>query len=367
MEVADYFLKHRDPASGLVLDGYAYDMPDEHVLNLNTNSNGWRAVRDLALSLQEIGETGLAARYRTEAEAMGGAVRNAVLGNIDRSVSPPFVPFALGDEKPYGSIVESRQSSYYSLVMPYFFESEIFAPGSAPYTDTLEYMWNRQGVMAGLNRADQHSTLPYQDGIHPLYTWGREFNQISRHDTGRAIYTFYCALAHGYTRGTFLTGECQGTAPSETEWYRGTYLPPEPPANALLLRTLRHMLIHENDLNQDGEYDELWLLSSAPRVWLEDGKTIRLRGMPTRFGPVDLAMHSRLNEGRVEGEIRFARTERGKNAILYVRVPPGYEVSGASIGGGPNVKPEAREGDAAFRLPIAQGTRKFSIAVRHKG
>lgn len=131
-------------------------------------------------------------------------------------------------------------------------------------------------------------TLYSQDGIHPLYSWGRQFNQISRHDPRRAIYTFYCGLAFGYTRGTYLTGECQGTEPSPDEWYRPTYLPPEPPANAFFLRSLRHMLVHEHDEDQDLIYDDLRLLSCAPSAWFEDGKKIRLRAMPTRFGPVTL-------------------------------------------------------------------------------
>ena len=35
------------------------------------------------------------------------------------------MPFALGEEAPYRSLVESKESSYYNLVMPYFFESDL--------------------------------------------------------------------------------------------------------------------------------------------------------------------------------------------------------------------------------------------------
>lgn len=367
IEVAVYFLARRNPEHGMVMDGYGFDLPDHRVVNINTNSNGWRAIRNLGLTLTEVGEKEEGQRFLAEAEALGNAVRKAVADGTDTSTTPHFVPFGLGEEKPYGSLVESKVASYYNLVMPYFFESEIFHPNAKPFTDTLEFMWNRQGVMAGLNRFDQHSTMAFQDGIHPLYTWGRQFNQISRRDTERAVYTFYSSLAHGYTRGTFLTGENQSTVPSETEWYRGTYLPPEPPANALLLRSLRHMLIHEHDLNQDGEYDQVWLLSNTPAAWLEDGKEIALRDMPSRFGRISLSVRSELSKGRVTGEAGLPAVAAGKEVIVFVRLPAGYRAAEARLANGSQLKTETREGDFAVYLPARSGKQTFTVSVSQTG
>lgn len=367
IEVATYFLARRDDKTGLVMDGYGFDLPDHRVVNINTNSNGWRAIRNLGLTLSQIGEQTEGQRFLAEADKLGTAVRKAVLDGTDSTTTPNFVPFALGEEKPYGSLVETKVSSYYNLVMPYFFESEIFEPKAKPYTDTLEFMWNRQGVMAGLNRFNQHSTMAFQDGIHPLYTWGRQFNQISRRDTSRAVYTFYSSLANGYTRGTFLTGENQGTVPSESEWYRGTYLPPEPPANALLLRSLRHMLIHEHDLNQDGTYDQLWLLSNTPVAWLDEGKQIALNRMPTRFGAVSLSLKSELSKGQLTGEVELPAGITGKDVVVFVRPPAGHRATAGTLSNGSALQHETREGDFALSIPARAGKQTFKVTVQSAG
>lgn len=372
IKLADYFLAHRQKNSGLVLDGYANDLPHERVVNLSTNSNGWRAIRDFGVTLNAVGETKLASQYLAIANVFGNEVRNAVSESIDHSTNPPFVPFALGQEKPYKSLVESEASSYYNIVMPYFFESDIFSPRAAPYMDVLNYMWRHQGVMAGLQRFNQHSATYAQDGIHPLYTWGRQFEQIKAHEPKRVVYTFYCALAHGYTRGTYLTGECQGTAPSQSEWYRGSYLPPEPPANGLLLRSLRHMLIHEVDRKQDGIYDELWLLSATPEGWLADGKSIQFERMPSRFGPVSLQIHSALHRGKLSGVLDLAPGIQGKTVLLFVRLPAGYHAVSAAAETGA-LRPSRplrplrivqRYHDDAILVPGRPGIVHFTVATR---
>lgn len=359
-EVADYLLRHRDPVTGLVMDGYGFDLSGEKVVNLNTNSNGWRGVRDLAVTLREVGYPALAAKYQAIADRFGDEVRQAVLENINHSTNPPFVPFALGSEKPYASLVESRASSYYNIMIPYFFESELFPPRSEPYTDTLNYMWTHQGVMAGLNRFNGHGPIYGQDGIHPLYSWGREFSQISRHETRRSIYTFYSALANGFTRGTYLTGESQSTVPSDSEWRRGTYLPPEPPANALILRSLRHMLIHEYDRNQDGIYDELWLLSSAPTLWIGPGKHFELQAMPSRFGPVTLVLDTNAAGDEIRGSIALSSRASGKKVLLFVR---GYQIESARLSGGAPLKCEQMDGDDVVELPAVPRAH-FVLQVR---
>lgn len=348
VEVANYLLRHRDPVTGLVKDGYGYDLSKEKVVNLNTNSNGWRAVRDLAVTLREAGYPALGAKYQAIADTFGAEVRKAVLANINYSTKPPFVPFALGSEEPYKSLVESRASSYYNIMIPYFFESELFPPRSAPFMDALNYEWTHQGVMAGLNRFDGYDPLYAQDGIHPLYTWGREFEQIASHETRRAIYTFYSALANGYTRGTYITGECQSTVPSDTEWGRGSYLPPEPPANALLLLSLRHMLIHEYDRNQDGIYGELWLLSSAPTAWLGPGKQVRLENMPSRFGAVSLNLKTNGAGNEIQGDISLSPRAAGKKILLFAR---GYRIHEAKLANGTALRIGKMDADEYVELP----------------
>lgn len=363
-QVADYLLAHRDASDGLIRDGYGFDLATQRVVNLNTNSNGWRAIRDLGVTLQDVGAAGPGAHYLRIAHSFGGEVRQAIEHAVDHSTTPPFVPFALGVEHPYPSLVASREASYYNILIPYFLQSRLFSPWSKPFTDALDYQWRHQGVMAGLNRFRGYSGIYGQDGIHPLYTWGREYEQIARHDTRRALYTFYCALAHGYTRGTFLTGEAQSTRPSSTEWQRAMYLPPEPPANAMLLRTLRTMLLYEYDQNEDGIYGQLWLLSSTPRGWLANGKSIRLDHMPSRFGRVSLRLSSHLRQQRLTGSLQLPAGIAGKKVLVFLRLPHPCAVKQAHTAQGALLPVMMAYGDPVLQAPAQPGRLDFNVELK---
>ncbi len=360
---ADQLLERRDAKAGLVLDSYAVDRSHERVYNLNTNSNGWRAVRDMARAFAAAGDPRRAQPYLQASDDFRRSIQEAVIKSLRQDVDPPFLPFALlSDETNYKSLTESLQASYYNLVAPYFYESELFDPHSEPVTALLRTQEEKGGVLLGINRFDQHSSLYAGNAIHPLYTWGRAYALLLRHEPEKVLLTFYSALANAYTRGSFIAGEFTGIAPEKGEYYRRLYLPPNTASNALLLRMLRHMLVHEQDLQQDGLHDELWITSATPRAWMEDGKTLRLGKMPSRFGRLDLVLRSAIAQRRIQGEISFERDLGGKKALWFVRAPGQLKIAKACLNTGESlVFDEARQ---AVWLPSTQGPHKFTVELR---
>jgi hypothetical protein len=85
---------------------------------------------------------------------------------------------------------------------------------------------------------------------------------------------FYGMLAQGFTRNTFVCAEGCSLAPVD-DGGRFFYCPPNSAANAHFLSMLRHLLVQDRDLNDDGRPETLRLLFATPRRWLEDGQTIK--------------------------------------------------------------------------------------------
>ena len=66
---------------------------------------------------------------------------------------------------------------------------------------------------------------------------------------------------------------------------------PNSAANADTLLMLREALVLE-ELKQDVETGKVSLLRGAPRAWLEPGKSIRVKRLPTYFGDIAVTVES---------------------------------------------------------------------------
>jgi hypothetical protein len=121
------------------------------------------------------------------------------------------------------------------------------------------------------------------------------------------------------------------------------------------------MLIHENDRNQDGVYDDLWLLSSAPQAWVAYGKSISLENMPSRFGRVSLKLASSLSKGKLIGEVTLPAGIEGKNVLLFLPLPEGHRVLKASLDSGVPLKISAQDGESTIMLMPKPGTTHFTV------
>ncbi|MBI3877277.1 MAG: hypothetical protein HY300_15195 [Verrucomicrobia bacterium] len=301
--------------------------------SLNANAKAWRAIRDMSAVLNEIGETAEAKRYADVAAEFRKATLAAVAKSVRRETTPPFVPVALfGDEPVHDPILHSRIGSYWNIIIGYTMASGIFPPGSEEGNWIARYQEQHGGLCMGMLRSGggQFNFWTSDQRVNPLYGTRYALDALRRDDPERALVCFYGMLAQGFTRNTFVTGEGCALAPVD-DGGRFFYCPPNSAGNAHFLSMLRHLLVQDWDLDDDGKPETLRLLFATPKRWLDDGKQIKVERAPTSFGEVSLNVQSRLSAGEVV--VEFTPPPRvTKQTLLRARVPDGWRVVSAKAG-----------------------------------
>jgi len=115
-----------------------------------------------------------------------------------------------------------------------------------------------------------------------------------------------------------------------TEEFRAWRSPSGPfykvPDEARFVTRVRDLLVHE-------EGTELWLAAGTPRRWLDAGRRISARQMPTVFGPVDLELEAR--ETEVLGQVRLPSRNPPAGSRLLLRLPEPKTIASVEIDGQP--------------------------------
>ncbi len=333
---------------------YCGDIPTP-VFSLNSNAKAWRALRDFSAMLDAMGE-------RDEAKRLAQAAaefQQRILAAVDKSTRrtmPGFVPIALsGEEEPYELITATKMGSYWNLMANYVLGSGILP--AQRETSLLDYLQQRGGLVMGMTRSRPGVT--FWTGPHsanPLYGTRYVLTLLRRDEPDRALVSFYGMLAQGFTRDTFIAGEGGSLTPLD-ERGRLFYCPPNSAGNAHFLAMLRHLLVQDWDLDDDGKPDTLRLGFATPKRWLEDGREIKVERAPTAFGEVSFSLQSHLSTGEVT--VRYTPPPRApRQALLRVRVPDGWSVSSAKAGAR-DLKP-----DALGTLDVTALREPTEIAVR---
>ena len=118
---------------------------------------------------------------------------------------------------------------------------------------------------------------------------------LLQHGLIREFLVFYYAyMAHMYTRGTWTVTECRNTDPSKPS------APFCAPAQLTIPILTKWMLVFEDPFSPT-----LWLGKSIPRSWLRDGKTVAVKGAPTRFGTLSYEISSKVHRGRINIELHL--------------------------------------------------------------
>jgi hypothetical protein len=354
----------------------------ERVYGLHQQARAWRGLRDMAYVWDLVGSDRLAARYRTEARSFAKALRAAIARSATTvSSSETFVPVSLlADPRvsPWDPVTATRPGSYWNLVAPYAWSSGIMPRTGALARSVLEYARRRGSFLLGLVRFDYYPTGPGNvrcDGLPGLSTPGtdnvygvdrsRFLADLDRPDL--LVLTLYGQLAHGMTRGTFVSGEGATVGPvppgacsqaPDGEYYRSLYLPPSSTSNAFFLTTLRELLAHWV-IDDDGRPTGLRLAYSIPRAWLADGKRIAVRDLPTPFGPLAYSIDSHLDDGYLDVELTVPHRQPIEELRLRVRVPTGKKPYLARIGS-TTLRPDGE----TFDLTGRTGTLKLRVLVR---
>ncbi|HKI91512.1 MAG TPA: hypothetical protein VJ986_04365, partial [Gaiellaceae bacterium] len=372
-----------NPDGSELLDRQRYSSDvTEPVYGLHHQSRAWRGLRDMAFVWGRLGSDQLATRYRTEARSFAKALRAAIARSATKvSSSETFVPVALLADPsgaPWDPVTATRLGSYWNLVAPYAWASGIMPRTSALARRVLEYARHRGSFLLGLVRFDYYPTGAGEvrcDGLPGLKTPGtdnvygvdrsRFLAELDRPDL--LVLTLYGQLAHGMTRGTFVSGEgatigpvVPGACPQAPngEYYRSMYLPPSSTSNAFFLTTLRELLAHWV-ADDDGRPTGLHLAYSTPRAWLADGKRIAVRDLPTPFGPLAYSIDSHLDDGYLDVELTVPRRQRVAELRLRLRLPSSKRPSLARIGS-TTLLPDGETFDLSGRT----GTLKLRVLVR---
>jgi hypothetical protein len=356
----DSIVAGREKDTGLLpKENYCGDISTK-VHSLNSNANCWRALRDMAAILTEVGEPDTA--LESTAREYRKSILEAVARSESHEVTPPFIPIALfGAEKPYETLTASMLGSYWILISNYLLRSGIFDAQPEKADWIAEYLERHGGLAMGMMRFDQHSKLfANENGLDDLYTLGYMLYLAQRDRPDPLLVTFYGKLAQGLTRDTFIGGEGTGLVPLDRHG-RPMYMPPNASGNALWLWTLRCLMVQDFDLDDDGRPETLRLLPATPRGWLRDGAAIRLRNMPTAFGTVSLTVTSRLSKGEVLADLTLPARASAKT-LLRFRLPPGWKPVKATNGG--STLPMSDDG--TVELTPLRGQCRIRLAVRAK-
>jgi hypothetical protein len=329
----DIILKGREKDTGMLpRERYCGDIPTQ-VYSLNSNANCWRALRDMSVVLEELGQHDRAKQLAATAAGYRKVLLEAIEKAKRHDVTPPFLPVALsGEEEVHDPIFQTRMGGYWDLMINYILGSGVFPYNSKTADEVLKYLQTKGGLCMGMTR------VTYGAGwwvgtpkINDLYGMRYALLLLKRDQPDQALVTFYGKLAQAFTRDTFIHGEASSIGPLD-RWGRQFYLPPNSAGNASFLQQLRYMLIGDYDLNDDGKPETLRLLFGTPRAWLADGKTIEIKKAPSAFGELSLAVKSQLGKGEVTAEIDLP-AQKPDNTLLSLRLPDGFVIKSASVAG----------------------------------
>jgi hypothetical protein len=320
----------KDPNGLLSKENYCTDI-EVPVYPLTANATSWAALRDTAAVLAELRDSDQATRVRDAADEFKKHLLEAVDKNQRNVTDPPFIPMALfHTEDTHDPITNSRLGSYWDLVVNYVIGSRLFVNSPREFW-LSRYIETHGGLCMGLTRSAATNNT-FWTGTHrtnPLYGMRYILDTLRRDDPDRALVSFYGMLAHGMTRNTFIGAEGCSIEPLD-DGGRFFYCPPNSASNGQWLAVLRHLLIQDLDVDEDGAPDTLRLLFATPRRWLEDGKTIDIENAPTAFGPISMTAASKLSSGQVLVSLALPERNRPKKCLLRARLPEGWRVVSAS-------------------------------------
>jgi len=142
------------------------------------------------------------------------------------------------------------------------------------------------------------------EAIHPYMGSYTTMVDLIRGDHEQVVEDFYWYLLHSTAAHAFP----EGIYYKKREAWSHTIPHVTGACNYAIM--LRHMLVHEAG-------DELHLLAAVPDWWLDDGKEIRVRRLPTHFGPLNLTVRG----GRKGVEVELDPPRRNPPDRIVLTLP----------------------------------------------
>jgi hypothetical protein len=295
--------------------------------------------------------------------------RKTLIGAMERAAirvpgRPPFLDLQTlyfrqtpdyGPE-PYDDLANGRLQgaySHYWADMEYHYN--FFNPDDAPGQWIADYLDARNGFTLGLTRAHDHDGSPY-GWVNTVYDGGYYDYRLRSGAVPEFLLGFYGRLAFAMSRYTYVASEGAPLIGYNTK--DGGYVSarldiPNSASNADTLLMLRNSLVLE-ELKDDIETGNIDLLKGAPRAWIDSGRPIRVKRLPTYFGDISM---------EVTGETAGLRAvidapAHDSRLILHVR----HAIQRVAVNGA-----EVRDGDLAqgvVRLPA--GAKRLLVQVSYR-
>ena len=324
------------PTGLLPRERYSSDIPTQ-IYSLQGQTLVWQGLLGMSRAWAQTGHVELAARSRRLALRLEAGLRRAVRASSRRLPDGSlFVPAGLLDRgRPFDRITDSRDGTYWNLVIPYALASGFFAPHSAEARGLSRYLDLHGSRLLGVVRAGAYRLSPSgsdpASGIDQVYGVNVSRFLADEDDPDQLVLGLYGTLAAAMASGTYVTGESASIAPLGADPGRSMYLPPNSGGNATLLETLRVMLVHETR-RRDGAPSGLELGFAAPRPWLADGKQIVVTGAPTSFGPVGYSIR---RDGATVHVTVDPPPSRPDTLRIRLRLPGGARLAAVELAGRP--------------------------------
>jgi hypothetical protein len=320
------------PARGRLLpEPLSTDLEDHDVDSVSGQIEAVEGLLAIGRVWSSSGYPAQAARARTLAVGIDVALRPAVArASVRLHDGSLFVPdqLAVVAQRPFNRLTDSRDGSYWNLVMPYAFASGWFPAHSRAAHGILSYLLGHGARLLGVPRTYARTVYGDAPGAGLAQVYGLSTSRFfaDNDQPDQIVLSLYGMIAAGMTEGTFVSGEAVSVLPVHGAFERAMFMPPNSGSNASYLETLHELLIHERR-GPRGAPAGLDLAFSTPRAWLADGQVIDVRAAPTSFGKVTYSLAR--TGATIEG--RFV-LPAGAHCRLRLRLPAGDRLVRVLVG-----------------------------------
>ena len=334
-----------DPYGLLTPQRFSGDIPQpgHYVFHL---APVWRGLRDMGRLLERMGYEQDGVEFMAAADKLHANLTTAVTVSQRRlSDGTLFVPAHLYQPETvvFDPVCETRLGSYWNLCISYALCTGFWPMNGEDMDAIVGFMRQHGSFLLGMVRFNYYPTdigAYRPNGLAGYYTHGMDNVYLppvlrvmaARDETDHLLAAFYSYMAHGMTRGTFMAGEGDSVGVYPGHFYRTMYGSFTNTQNAAFLMALRALLIQEAN-DAEGEPSALRLTPATPKVWLEDGKTIRFQDAPTIFGIMSGKIVSHLNDNRVTAEWTLPSRNPPGTIHWRLRLPEEKQIASVKVDG----------------------------------
>lgn len=261
-----------------------------------------------------LAETGRA--LRMEGKELNADLRTAITRTRGTSPAPDYFPAIAGArELPDAAVRRDVKDPQFRAYRTY---TEMLFSGVLT-REQVEAVWRYRESHGDL-LAGAPLAYEIRGEMAGFLSYGHAYGLLQHDFIREYLLTLYSLSAHQYTRGSWTAPETRQVNP---QYPAAPYCPP---AQLVVPLLVRWQLAFEEPLT-----DELWLAKATPREWLADGKSIVARAIPTRWGRVDLEIHSHLRASSVDAVVQLPPTTAPEKLRLRLRIPENRPIEAVTI------------------------------------